>query len=64
MNNIYLKVSEPQKMLLNCLLYNELMKLEDRILYPSFTIEELKEREEIVIEILDIKNLLGQIRGE
>jgi hypothetical protein len=54
-----MKISEPQKMLLNCLLYNELMMLEDRLSWGD-----VEQREEIIQEVLDIKDMLAQIRGE
>jgi hypothetical protein len=59
MNNLIIKISEPQKMLLNCLLYNELMMLEDRLSWGD-----VEQREEIIQEVLDIKDMLAQIRGE
>jgi hypothetical protein len=57
---ITINISEAQKTLLNCLLYNELMMIEDRITYPSVG---QNEREEIVKEIFDIKDLLLQVKG-
>lgn len=57
---ITINISEAQKTLLNCLLYNELMMIEDRITYPSVG---QNEREEIVKEIFDIRDLLLQVKG-
>ncbi len=57
---ITINVSESQKTLLNCILYNELMMVEDRITYPCV---DQKEREEIIKEIFDIKDLLMQVKG-
>jgi len=59
--NIYLKVSESQKVLLNTVLYNELLMLEDRI---QMSCTGAEAREEIILEISDLKDLLAQIRGE
>ena len=58
--NLYLKVSESQKDLLNQVFYNELLMLEDRINYPC---TEPAHKEEILQEINDLKDLLAQLKG-
>jgi hypothetical protein len=58
MNKLNMNITEAQKFLLNCVLYNELMMLEDRI-----NSGDNDQREEILEEILDIKDLLKQIKG-
>lgn len=59
--NLFLRVSETQGELINCLFYNELMKLEDRMTYPCTNTQE---KEEIIKEIFDLKDLLAQLKGE
>jgi DNA-binding MarR family transcriptional regulator len=57
--NIYLKVTERQKDLLNCVFYNEIMKLEDRIHYDC---TEPDQKELILNEINDLLDLLLQLK--
>lgn len=61
MNNLYLKITGNQKTLLNIVLYHELMMLEDRIQMDCTSVED---KEKVLEEINDIKDLLRQIREE
>jgi hypothetical protein len=56
-----IELSESQKTLLNCIAYNELLMLEDRITYPCTPQDQ---REEIIKEIFDLKDLLLKLKGE
>ena len=56
-----IELSESQKTLLNCIAYNELLMLEDRMTY-SCTPQD--QREEIIKEIFDLKDLLLKLKGE
>jgi hypothetical protein len=59
--NMFLKVSESQRELINCLFYNELLMLEDRMTLPCTS---QYDKEEIIKEIFDLKDLLAQLKGE